>query len=53
LTWEKVLKERAANFCWMLSSFLASIFVLEFQTTELYSRVDLTRIKYNIYAFEG
>jgi hypothetical protein len=29
--------------------FLASVVVIEFQTTEAYSSFDLTKVKYNIY----
>jgi hypothetical protein len=33
----------------MLSSFLASVDVIEFQTTEAYSNLDLTNVKYSTY----
>jgi hypothetical protein len=33
----------------MLSSLLASVVVIEFQTTEAHSSLDLTKVKYNIY----
>jgi hypothetical protein len=34
---KKLLKQRASNFCWMHFSLLASVNVLEFETTEAYS----------------
>jgi hypothetical protein len=40
---------KAANFCWMCSSFLASVVTIEFLTAEVYSSFDLTKVKYNIY----
>jgi hypothetical protein len=46
---KKPLKQRAANFCWIRSSFLASVDATEFQTTETYSSVDLIDIKYNMF----
>jgi hypothetical protein len=33
----------------MRSSLLASVEVMEFQTTEAYSNLDLTKVKYNTY----
>jgi hypothetical protein len=33
----------------MHSSLLASVVIIEFQTTEAYSSLDLTKVKYNIY----
>jgi hypothetical protein len=33
----------------MRSSFLASVDVIEFQTTEAYSNLNLTNVKYSIY----
>jgi hypothetical protein len=38
-----------ANFCRMGSNILASVDVMEFQTTEAYSNLDLTKVKYSIY----
>jgi hypothetical protein len=38
--------ETDANFRWMRSSLLASV---EFQTTETYSNLDLTKVKYSTY----
>jgi hypothetical protein len=35
----------------MRSSVLASVVVIEFQTTEAYSSLDLTKVKYNIYIY--
>jgi hypothetical protein len=34
------------NFCWMCSSLLASVDVIEFHTTEAYSNLGLTKVKY-------
>jgi hypothetical protein len=45
------LKQTATNFCWMCSSLLASIDVIEFQTTEACSSLDVTRVKYNMYIY--
>jgi hypothetical protein len=41
--------EEMINFCWMRSSLLASVDVIEFQTTEAYSNLDLTEVKYSTY----
>jgi hypothetical protein len=41
--------EKEANFCWMRSNVLASVDVREFQTTEPYSNLHLTNVKYSIY----
>jgi hypothetical protein len=38
---------RAANFCWMRSSLLASVVIIEFQTTEVYLSFDPS-LKLNI-----
>jgi hypothetical protein len=46
---EKTIAKRAAIFCWMCSSLLASVVVIEFQTTEAYSSFDLIKVQYNIY----
>jgi hypothetical protein len=37
------------NFCWMRSSLLASVDVIEFHTTEAYSNLGLTKVKYKTY----
>lgn len=37
------------NFCWMLSSLMALVDMIEIQNTEAYSILDLTNIKYSIY----
>jgi hypothetical protein len=37
------------NFCWMRSSILASVDVIEFHTTEAYSNLGLTKVKYETY----
>lgn len=34
--------------CWMSSSLLVSVVIIEFQTTEAYSSFDLSKAKYNI-----
>jgi hypothetical protein len=44
----KRLKQRAANLCWMRSSLLASVDVIEFQTTDAYANLDLTNTMYNL-----
>jgi hypothetical protein len=36
------------NFCWMRSSLLASVDVIEFHTTEACSNLGLTKVKYKI-----
>jgi hypothetical protein len=38
-----------ANYCSMRSSLFASVDVTEFQTTEAYSSLGTTMVKYNIY----
>jgi cellobiose-specific phosphotransferase system component IIB len=42
-----------ANFCWMRSSSLASVEVIEFRTTEAYSNLDLTKVKYSTCKHSG
>jgi hypothetical protein len=42
------LKQRAANLFWMRSSLFASVHVIEFQTTDAYSSLDLTNAIYNV-----
>jgi hypothetical protein len=43
------IKIRAANLCYMLSILWASYDVIEFQTTDAYSNIDLTNVEYNMY----
>jgi hypothetical protein len=43
----EIIKQLAANSFWIRSCLLASMNVIEFQTTEACSRVDLKRVKYN------
>jgi hypothetical protein len=43
------MKPMAANFCSMRSSLLALVDVTKFQTTEAYSSLGITMVKYNIY----
>jgi hypothetical protein len=45
---EKRLKQRATNLCWMRSSLLASVDIIDFQTTDAYSILDLTNAMYNL-----
>jgi hypothetical protein len=40
---KEILKQRAEKFCWMRSSLLPSLEIIEFQTTKEYSGLDLTR----------
>jgi hypothetical protein len=42
------LKQRAANFCRMRFSFLASVDVIEFQTTDANSSLDLINEIYKL-----
>jgi hypothetical protein len=44
---KKRLKQRAANLCWMRSSLLASVDVIEFHTTDAYLSLDETNVVYN------
>jgi hypothetical protein len=46
---EKTIKQTDVNFCWMRSSLLASVDVIEFHTTEAYSYLDLIKVKYKTY----
>jgi hypothetical protein len=46
---KETLKKRAADFCRMCSSLLAIADIREFETTEVYSSLDITRVKYNMY----
>jgi hypothetical protein len=39
-------KQADVNFCWMRSSLLASVDVIGFHTTEAYSNLELTKVKY-------
>jgi hypothetical protein len=41
--------ETDVNFCWMYSSMLTSVDVIEFRTTEAYSNLGLTNVKYSTY----
>lgn len=36
--------ERATNFCWIRSSFLMSVAIMEFQTTETYTSLRVTSV---------
>jgi hypothetical protein len=45
---EKLLFQRDANFLCMRSRFLESVIVTEFQVTEAYSGLDVTKRKYSI-----
>jgi hypothetical protein len=45
----KTMTTADVNFCWMRSSLLASVDVIEFHTTEAYSNLDRTKVKYNTY----
>jgi hypothetical protein len=46
---KETIKIKAANFYWMRSSLLASVDAIEFQITDGYSSLDLTRVRNNIY----
>jgi hypothetical protein len=46
---EKTIKIVGCNFCWTPSSLLASVDVIEFQTAEAYSVLDVTNVKYIIH----
>jgi hypothetical protein len=49
-TWEKnQYKQTDANFCSLHSSLLIRVDVTEFQTTDAYSNLDLTNVKYSMY----
>jgi hypothetical protein len=39
-------RQTDANFCWMRSSLLAAVDVIEFQTTEAYYNLDLIKVSY-------
>jgi hypothetical protein len=49
---KETIKQRAANFCLMRSSVLASVDVMELQTTEAYSSSELTTVKKKVLTFE-
>jgi hypothetical protein len=40
-----------ANFCWMRSSLVASVNVIEFKISEAYSNLHLTNVKYTTYRY--
>jgi hypothetical protein len=44
-----VKKLTDAKFCWMHSSLLASVEVMEFQIIETYYNFDLTKVRYSTY----
>jgi hypothetical protein len=48
---EKTIKTDRRKLCWMRSSLVASVdtILIEFQTTEAHSNMDLTNVKYSIY----
>jgi hypothetical protein len=41
-------KQRAANLCWIRSSLLASVDIMEFQTTDAYYSLDRTGAMYSL-----
>jgi hypothetical protein len=48
IPWKNLLWQRAVNFLCMRSSSLESVIVTEFQATEAYVGLDLTKVKYCI-----
>jgi hypothetical protein len=50
---KETIKAEGADFCWRHSRLLASVDIIEFQATEVYSSLDLTNVKYNMYIHSG
>jgi hypothetical protein len=45
---KETIRTEGADFRWMCFTLLASVDITEFITTNAYSSLDLTRVKYNV-----